>query len=369
MNTKKICCWDLEGPISVTDFAAELGKRLRDAPNLKLADYDMGEFFFMISNYDDYLIDTPGIKDKLNIPEYQPGDTLRLLAPLYVAAFSEEELCELAQNHLGLLPGSQELMALLQKEWEIFVISTSYTQFAYTVTGELNIPQDHVYCTQLPIGKLKDEVSDINKSVKVLIHQIFQKYLDTNKNLDTVLEDLNEYFWKSESNDYIKIMNHVEVRGGKRKEKAVEDIAERTNVPISEMIALGDSITDINMLKRVDREGGIAVSFNGNRYSLRRANIAVTTPNNLGVIPIFEHHKDITDFLEIWELSYPDFSENPKNIPDGLVSPICKNHMIYYDFVPELRDLKTKNEEEIQEIISNQEKMRKTVRGWAGELG
>ncbi|MGV9198131.1 MAG: HAD hydrolase family protein [Promethearchaeia archaeon] len=369
MIAKKVCCWDLEGPLSVTDFAAELGKRLRDAPELDLADYDMGEFFFMISNYDDYLIDNPGIKEKLNIPEYQPGDTLRLLAPLYVAAFSEDQLFDLAQNHLGILPGSQELMALLHKEWEIFVISTSYTQFAYTVTEKLDIPRDHVYCTELPIEKLKSEVSNINESVKVLIHQIFQKYLDSGKNLNRVLADLNEYFWKSTANEYVKIMNHVAVRGGERKEKAVEDIVERTDVPISEMIALGDSITDINMLKRVSKEGGIAVSFNGNRYSLRRANIAVTTPNNLGALPIFEHHANLSEFLEVWELSYSDFSNNPKEIPNGLVSPVCRNHFIYYDFVPDIRSLKSKEESELQEIIEKQEEMRKRVRGWAGELG
>lgn len=369
MTDKKVCCWDLEGPISVTDFAAELGKRLRNAPNLDLADYNMGEFFFMISNYDDYLIDTPGIKEKLNIPEYQPGDTLRLLAPLYVAAFSEEKLFELAQNHLGILPGSSELMALLHKNWNIFVISTSYTQFAYTVTEKLNIPQDHVYCTELPIERLKAEIKEINKSVKILIHQIFQKYLNNEKDLKSILEDLNEFFWKNKANDYIKIMNEVAVRGGKRKEKAVEDISKRTETPISEMVALGDSITDINMLERLDKEGGIAVSFNGNRFSLRRANTAVTTPNNLGALPIFEHHEDILNFLEVWEANYPKFSENPKKIPDGLISPECKNHFIYYDFVPHINDLTNKTEKKIEEIIKKQEKMRKIVRGWAGELG
>ena len=49
---KNVCCWDLEGPISVLDFAAEIGRLLSSKKELGLQKYDMGEFFFMISNYD-----------------------------------------------------------------------------------------------------------------------------------------------------------------------------------------------------------------------------------------------------------------------------------------------------------------------------
>ena len=37
--------FDLEGPISVIDFAAEIGKMLSKNPELNLQDYNMGEFF------------------------------------------------------------------------------------------------------------------------------------------------------------------------------------------------------------------------------------------------------------------------------------------------------------------------------------
>ena len=66
MKKGKVCCWDLEGPISVIDFAAEIGKRLSKKTELNLQDYNMGEFFFMISNYDDYLIDNPEIKELID---------------------------------------------------------------------------------------------------------------------------------------------------------------------------------------------------------------------------------------------------------------------------------------------------------------
>jgi energy-converting hydrogenase A subunit R len=366
---KNVCCWDLEGPISVIDFAAEIGRLLSKKPELNLQKYDMGEFFFMISNYDDYIIDVPGVKEKLGIPEYQPGDTLRIMAPFYVACFSDEELNKLAKSNLGLLPGSRELMKILHNEWDVYVISTSYTQFAYNVTAALNIPKDHVYCTDLNIKKLKKSVSNIEDSVNILVREIFQKYLDNENKLDSVIEDLDTFFWKGEVSDYSRIMNEVKVRGGKRKELAVEDISRRTGFEISDMIALGDSITDINMLKRLRDENGIAISFNGNRFSLERANLAVTSPNNLGVLPIFESKENHEEFVSEWEQDYPNFQNNPKNIEKGLISDKCRAYFIKNDFVPEIVSLKDKNKEQKSEIIARQEKMRKLVRGWAGKLG
>ncbi|TFG02077.1 MAG: hypothetical protein EU542_05745 [Promethearchaeota archaeon] len=369
MRKQNVCCWDLEGPITVVDFAAEIGRLLSKKPKLKLQNYDMGEFFFMISNYDDYLIDVPGVKEKLGIPEYQPGDTLRIMAPLYVSCFSDKELIKLAKNNLGLLPGSRELMKVLHEEWDVYVISTSYTQFAHNVTAALNIPKDRVYCTDLKIKELKKGVSNIENSVHSLVREIFQKYLDNEKQLEAVIEDLNSFFWRGEESDYIKVMNEVQVRGGKRKELAVEDISKRTGVDIGDMIALGDSITDINMLERLNQEDGVAVSFNGNKFSAKNANVAVTSPNNLGVLPVFEQKNNIDQFLEDWEVEYFNFKGNPKKIENGLISKRAKRYFIEFNFVPEIVNLKNKTKEQKDDIISRQEKMRKIVRGWAGSLG
>jgi len=369
LNKKQISCWDLEGPISVIDFAAELGKKLNKKLELDLHEYNMGEFFTMISKYDDYLIEVAGVKEQLNILEYQPGDTLRLMAPLYVSCFSDEELINLAKSNLGLLPGCGELMKILQKDWDIFVISTSYSHFAHNVTSALKIPKDHVYCTNLHIQQLKEEALDINVAIDILIRQIFKKYLSNDKDLDSIIEDLNTFFWMGPESDYIRIMNQVIVRGGKRKELAVEEISSRTNIPISEMIALGDSITDINMLQRISDEGGIAVSLNGNRFSVGRANIALITTNSLGVLPIFQEYENIKYFLEQWEFNFKGFQNDPKDIPDDLISPQCKDFFIKYKFLPEIVDLTNKSKKQIDDIILRQESMRKFMRGWVSKLG
>jgi len=323
----------------------------------------------MISNYDDYIVDVPGVKEKLDIPEYQPGDTLRLMAPLYISCYTDTELINLARNNLGLLPGCKELMAVLHRDWDIFVISTSYSHFALNVTANLNIPKDHVYCTDLNISNLKEGLLNIEGEVNVLIREIFEKYLNNNKNLDCVIEDLHIFFWKEQKSDYIKVMNQIKVRGGRRKELAVEEISRRTNIPISEMIALGDSITDINMLQKLNDEGGIAMSFNGNRFSVERANIALNTPNSLGALPIFQAKQRISDFLEQWELKFESFQSSPENIPNNIISKECKDFFIKYNFLPEIINLKNKSKEQLKDIILRQEKMRQFMRRLTNKLG
>ncbi len=369
MKFNNVCVWDLEGPISTLDFAAELGKLLSKKPSLNLQNHDMAAFFRMISNYDDYLIDMPGVKKKLNILDYQPGDTLRLMAPLYVASYTDNELISLAKSNLGLLPGCKKLMSVLHKKWDIYVISTSYSHFAYNVASVLGISRDHVYCTHINIKELKEGLTTVENSVNILIGEIFQKYLDNKKNLDSVIEDLNTFFWKGKESDYIKVMNQVEVRGGKRKELAVEEISRKTHTDISEMIALGDSITDIDMLKRLKDDGGIAVSFNGNRYSVERSTIAVTTTNSLGVLPIFQAKDEITHFLTEWEDKFDSFQNNPKNIINGLISKECKDFFKQNNFIPEITNLTNKSRDQLENIILKQEQMRKIVRGWVGNLG
>lgn len=369
MSKKEVCCWDLEGPISIIDFAAEIGKLLGDKSKFNLKKFDMGAFFTMISNYDDYIIEVPGVKETLNILDYQPGDTLSIMAPLYTACYTDKELIKLAKSNLGLLPGCRELINILHKDWEIFVISTSYSHFAHNVTTSLDISKDHVYCTDLNIRGLKKGLHNIEEDVETLLNVIFQKYLNNNKDLNSVIEDLNNFFWMGKETDYIRVMNKVKVRGGKRKENAIEDISRRTGKAISEMIVLGDSITDINMLQRVRDEGGIAISFNGNRFSLKRANIAVTTLNSLGVLPIFELKHKIYEFLIDWESDFESFQNNPMKITDGLISKETKELFIKHKFTPELTNLTNKTEIQYSEIISKQEKMRKRVRGWSGNLG
>lgn len=362
----KVCAWDLEGPLSYVDFAAEICKLLEH----KLKKAKLTEFFNMISNYDDYLIENSNIIEQLGIKSYEPGDTLRLLAPIYICYFSDQELKKISKENPGLNPGIKQAISSIQKNnWKIFIISTSYTQHAFNIGKLLKIKQDHIYCTKLNVEELRPQIKDINESINRLIDEIFGKYIQKNFNLESVIDDLNDFFWNDKENDYFKVMNQISVRGGKRKEKALEEISKRTNFPISKMIVTGDSITDKNMLKRAVDENGFGVSWNGNEYSIPNANIAVTSPDSMGILTIFDAYPNIWEFIENWEKFYQDFKEDPRKIPNNLVSQQIKGYFIKNNFVPIIYNLKKLTYNELEEVIKIQKDMRKKVRGWVGNLG
>ncbi|MHA1410071.1 MAG: HAD hydrolase family protein, partial [Candidatus Odinarchaeia archaeon] len=301
-----------------------------------------------------------------NIDSYEPGDTLRLLAPFYIYYFTEEELINISKKEPGLVPGSKDIFTRLRGNWDIYIISTSYTQHAHNIASLVGVEKDHVYCTEFPITELKNELTSLDYAIEKLIDEIFAKYQENN--LNSVVEDLNDFFFKKDS-DYKKVMTKIKVRGGRRKEQAMEQIAEKLNIPISEIVAVGDSITDMNMLDRVKKEGGIAISFNGNQYSIPHANIAVTSPNQMGSMPIFENHSNIWEFIEEWNKSYMKFKNEPSQIPSELISAETKTYFIEQNFVPRIDDLRSITTDEQKQIVAFQKEMRKKVRGWVGALG
>ena len=62
--------------------------------------------------------------------------------------------------------------------------------------------------------------------------------------------------------------------GGGLKLEALREIAAGRRVELSDVMYVGDSITDVPPFAAVREAGGVALSFNGNRYALAAAELA-----------------------------------------------------------------------------------------------
>jgi predicted HAD superfamily phosphohydrolase len=87
-------------------------------------------------------------------------------------------------------------------------------------------------------------------------------------------------------------MEEMNVVGGQRKVDAAKRIAKKHDVDISEIIVVGDSITDLKMLDAVNKAGGLSVAFNGNKYAIPKATMGLATTNMLDLLNILVHWKD-----------------------------------------------------------------------------
>ena len=72
---------------------------------------------------------------------------------------------------------------------------------------------------------------------------------------------------------------------------------------------VGDSITDVQAFQLVRENGGLTVSFNGNNYAIKNAEVSVMSENNIVtaiLADVFLKHgkTEASKIMENWNLSH-----------------------------------------------------------------
>jgi energy-converting hydrogenase A subunit R len=95
-------------------------------------------------------------------------------------------------------------------------------------------------------------------------------------------EILDKIFWDNiPKMEISKIIEKVNPVGGEGKKEAVIDIANKFGFENSDIMYVGDSITDVEPLRFTKEHGGLAISFNGNEYAIKEAEIAIMADNTV----------------------------------------------------------------------------------------
>ena len=256
-----LICFDIEGPLAPQDNAYELMKLFPRG----------GKIFEVISRYDDLLT----LEAR---PEYEPGDTLALITPfLAYHGIKEEQIAAMGQE-AGLTPGAAELISKLKSEgWHIFCISTSYEQYASSITQRLGIPSENVACTSFPLEQIRQLLSQDDFT---LLEQIEQEIVNLKPLADDTMieEHLDRFYWQQlPQTSSGGIIGQVKPVGGRRKVEALESFSTRMGKPLSRWTVVGDSITDFKMLQSVNKAGGLAIAFNANEYALKYATMSLAS--------------------------------------------------------------------------------------------
>lgn len=263
---------DLEGPITKNDNAFELASHF--LPN-------GDRFFKLISRYDDILADI------LEREDYKAGDTLRLILPFFAAyEVSEKKMETFSKTDLRFVPDAKETITKIRKVMPTFIISTSYSPYVKSVCKFLDFPIENTYSTQVNLSSKALETDEINKLREIyseiqalpMIEIPSQAYSleDFSADDQDTIRKLDEIFWERiwnmGSGYFLKNVNPV---GGKEKASSVLETLKKTGNDLRNVIYVGDSITDFDALSLVKSNGGLAVSFNGNKYAFRSCDIAI----------------------------------------------------------------------------------------------
>lgn len=276
LEEERVYVTDCEGPISKNDNAFELTRHF--VPE--------GEkFYSQISRYDDVQADV------VNRQEYKAGDTLKLIVP-FLKAYNVTNLkiTEFSARNIMLMPGAKEALTYIKNAMPSFIVSTSYEHYIRILCETVGFPIENARCTGLNIDALpmtRNEQEEIKRFKRIIcslppieIPEGATSIQDFSEKHRKTIRTMDDIFWREIAQmEAATLLTLVNPMGGAEKANAVKKIIEETKSSLANTMYVGDSITDVECLRLIREEGGVTVSFNGNGYAVREAEIAVLSAN------------------------------------------------------------------------------------------
>ncbi|MEM2117603.1 MAG: HAD hydrolase family protein [Candidatus Bathyarchaeia archaeon] len=359
---KRVFVSDCEGPISKNDNAFELTAHF--VPN-------GDKLFTVISKYDDVLADV------LKKPNYKAGDTLKLILPFLKAYdITDSKMHEFSAQNLILISNVKDTLQHVRKIAYTFIVSTSYEHYMKALCKAIAFPYENTYCTKLNIDKYhitEEEKAKLKKLAKEIANMPLMAIPKNAKSLEDFSEQdqetirrLDEIFWtEMASMKSGKILEEVNPVGGSEKAEAIKDAAQKVGVALADVMYVGDSITDVEAFRLVREHGGLAVSFNGNQYAVKNAEIAVLSENSIVTAVIADA---FATFGKEQTLRLVENWTREVLAKNGVNKTLLTN--LFRLYPSELPKVKIITNENMETLAKESSEFRKKVRGEAiGQLG
>jgi predicted HAD superfamily phosphohydrolase len=264
----------------------------------------------IISDFDDMLAERPpedkSVKGFIDHLEYHSGGTLRLVPPVFLAyGLDNEKLMDVYRRITKLYPGAVEGGRDIQKALRIPIhyITSTWENGAAGIMEPLGVPAKRVHASPLNLGRytLTDsEKALIRKSAEEL-NAIASSITDKSKELQMdgsvkSFEDFDprrkERFWKLKKifidrlgsmPEIMRLYEEVRIVDAGQKAAIFRKYVKK---PGYTSVAIGDSSTDVVMLKQVRDDEDIAIAHNAKKVAIDAANFALGTKNYYITAPI-----------------------------------------------------------------------------------
>ena len=333
---------DCEGPLTLNDNAFELAEHFIE---------NGGELFKILSLYDDYLAD---VVKKEN---YKAGNTLKLILPFFILEnLTNDDLIDFSKNNIYAVNDSKFLLSYLKNAMNTYIVSTSYGQYIEAVSNYMEVPFKNTFYTKVNLDNL---TLTADESVKI---KEFKDLILKNPDDYELFEDI--FFNQIVKMSFYENIKDVEVIGGEGKKLAIDEIIKRDNINMDKMLYIGDSITDVEPLDFARENNGVSISFNGNEYSLKVAEIAIVSPNasvTAVIADIYANNEKnkVLEFINDYN-SYDDLEKLFKDynvgldIKDKFFSVFNKENYPLIEII---------NDNNFDEILKVSKEMRNNIRG------
>ena len=180
------------------------------------------------------------------------------------------------------------------------------------------------------------------------------------------IQRLDEIFWSELPKMSVgKVLSEVVTGGGEQKAEAIRDAVNRLGAELADVMYVGDSITDVEAFKLVRANGGLTVSFNGNGYAVKNAEVAVLSESALVTAVIADLFCRLGKEKTVGTLQGWGYKALKNSGLDG--SLLRQLADLYPDALPKAKIVTAQN---MESLVKESSEFRKKVRGIAiGKLG
>ncbi len=298
------------------------------------------KFYDMISRYDDI------VAYVLNRSEGRSGNTARFVAPFLKAfGITDYKALEFSKSSMRLMPESKRAMRYLMDTLPTFLTTASYEHNVMNICEDLGIPRGVVDCAEVDFDDF-DLSRQESKTLREFAHEITDLRLPRheyelnvpirlqNDEMD-MIRTLDDIFNNKINNlSASEMMRQMKSVGANEKAYFLIDLRRRTQIDFEGTAFIGGDITDIHALDTIRDRSGLAMSFNGCDFAVRKCNVAVMSRDcTVAAVLVQEFYNEgieaVYDLIENWDREklrrkdFPDphlmatmLASNPKKLPE-----------------------------------------------------
>ncbi|WP_296878733.1 HAD hydrolase family protein [uncultured Methanobrevibacter sp.] len=333
---------DCEGPLTLNDNAFEMSAHFIE---------NGGELFKILSLYDDYLVDV------VKRDNYKAGNTLKLILPFFVCEnIKNSDLIDFSQNNIYAVRDSEFLLKYLKEAMNTYIVSTSYGQYIEALSNYMEFPFENTFYTKVDVDALSLNDEEIEK-----VLEFKDKILDNPDDYE-MFDDI--FFNQIAKMGIYEEIRKINVVGGEGKRMAIHEIIERDGIDTGKVLYIGDSITDVEPLEFARDHDGISISFNGNEYPLKVAQIAIVSPSAVTTCVIADIYSN-TDKNNVLKFinDYNSSNDLTKLFEDYDVDLKIRNRFFDVFENEEYPLIKIIDENNFEDILKLSKDMRNNIRG------
>ena len=260
-----------------------------------------------------------------------------------------------AENNIYAVNDSKFLLRYLKGAMNIYIVSTSYGQYIEAVSNYMDIPFKNTFYTNVNVDELHLSSEEVQEIIE------FKKLILENPKDYELFDDI--FFSKISKMEIYEKIKAIDVVGGEGKKLAIDNIIERDCININEMLYIGDSITDVEPLEFARKNNGISISFNGNEYPLKVAEIAIVSPSAIATAVIANIYakndkRHVLDFIK----DYNNADDLEKLFEDYNIDEEIKSKF-FSIFTGNYPIIQLVSDENYESILKESKEMRNNIRG------